>query len=344
MKKFLLFPIIMMASIVGFTQGSIDEKIEEGIALHDKQEYEAAVKKYDEVLAIDSNHFMANYEKAFSLSMLHKYDQTVAICEKINRLYPFEPELKNVYVVWGSALDYMKRPNESIEVYNQGLIEFPDFYLLHFNKAITYAQMGNEALSLKAAQEALKKNGLHGSSHNLVGTIMLRQNKVPSLLASLTLLAIEPTTARAANNLKQVENILIGNVTKGEGNKINVNIDLNFLDTTKNRPDNFTMAELMHGLGSALDHDDKYKFETKPARLSRKLNDLISTMWESRKDGKGFFWEFYIPFFRSMQDNKLVDVYSHIAYASTKDEDNMEWLDKNEAEVERFYGWLKEYF
>jgi tetratricopeptide (TPR) repeat protein len=286
---------------------------------------------------------MANYEKAFTLSMLHKYSETVEICEKLNRLYPFEPQLKNVYVTWGSALDYMEMPEESIRVYNKGLDEFPDFYLLHFNKAITYAKMGEMQKSREAAQEALKRNGMHASSHNLLGSILLRENKIASLLASLTLLAIEPTSQRAIQNLKQVDFILNGNVSKEGNDKINVNIDINLLDSTKSPIDNFTNVELVMGLSAALDLDDKNKSETKPERLSRKIDDMISMMWELKKDGKGFFWEFYVPFLKEMQEKKLLNVYSHIAYASSNEKDITKWLDKNSSDVEKFYVWLKGY-
>jgi len=343
MRKCLALFAFNLFFIGAYSQNSLDETVEQGIALHDKREYVAAIAKYDDVLKVDSNHFMANYEKAFTLSMLNKYSEAVVICEKLNRLYPFEPQLKNVYVTWGSALDYQGMPEESVIVYDKGLDEFPDFYLLHFNKAITYAKMGEMQKSREAAQEALKRNGLHASSHNLLGTILLKDNKIASLMASLTLLAIEPTTQRAVQNLKQAEFILNGNVSIEGNNKINVNIDVNMLDSSKSPIDNFTSVEMMMALSAALDLDDKNKSESKPERLSRKMNDLVSMMWELRKDGKGFFWEFYVPFLKEMQEKKLLNVYSHIAYASSDEKDNRKWLDKNSAEVDKFYAWLKGY-
>lgn len=343
MKRVITLAGFLFLVTVATAQQTLDEKIEQGIAFHDKKEYTSALAMYNEVLEADSNHFMALYEKAFTLSILLRHSETVAICEKLNRLYPFEPQLKNVYVTWGSALDYLGEPDESIRVYDLGLEEFPDFYLLHFNKAITYAKMGRIEESKRAVEESLKRNALHGSSHNLLATILLKENKVASLISSLTFLAIEPTTQRSVSNLKQVEMILNGNVTKGEGNKINVNIDMNLMDTSKSRENNFSSVELMMSLSAALDQGDLYKDETKPQRLFRKLDDLISMMWEMRKDGNGIYWTVYVPFLREMQQKKFLEVYSHIAYASSKDKENTQWIDKHSKEIEDFFGWVRSY-
>jgi tetratricopeptide (TPR) repeat protein len=343
MGKVAILIFSLLFCITGFGQRELEEKVNEGVKLHDKQDYTGAIRKYDEVLAVDSNHFNANYEKAFSLSMLRQHDASIEICKKLARLYDSHPQMKHVYVTWANSLDNLEQPDEAIHVYELGLQEFPDFHLLHFNKAITYAKLGNLDKCQEATENAIMRNGLHASSHNLLGLMMLKQNKIASLLASLTFLAIEPNSQRSLLNLKQAENILGGNVSKGEGNNINVTIDADMLDSTKSQVNNFSSIELMMSLSAALDMDDKYKKESSSEKLERKMNSLISLLWELRKDAQGFFWEVYVPFFHEMQDKKMLTVYSHIATSSEKNKKNEEWLQKNAEEVDDFYKWLKGY-
>ncbi len=341
--KILIFSVFVALTFSAGAQGELAKIVNEGIALHDQKDYVGAIRKYDAVLAQDSNHFDANYEKAYSLSMLHKYNESIAICTKLARLYDQHPQTKNVYVAWGNALDNLERPDEALVVYDNGLLEFPEFHLLHFNKAVTYGKMGKAEECKESVQEALRNNGVHASSHNLLGILMLKENKIASLLASLTFLGLEPASQRSLVNLARVENILGGNVTKKGENEVTVNIDPGMLDEKKDGENDFSSVELLMAMTAGLDMDDKYKKENKADKLARKMGDLIQLLWETRKDGKGFFWTFYVPFFHEMKKKGFLEVYSHLATAAHNDKVNQAWLDKNTDEVNKFYEWVKKY-
>jgi tetratricopeptide (TPR) repeat protein len=69
MKKICAALIAMLFAVTVFSQRNEEVKkiVNEGIELHDKGDYEGAIKKYDEAIQIDPNDFDANYEKSYSL-------------------------------------------------------------------------------------------------------------------------------------------------------------------------------------------------------------------------------------------------------------------------------------
>lgn len=84
----LFFVLVMMFSMVfAFGQESDDKYavagklMEEGVALHDKQKYEDAIKKYDEALKLLPYHANLIYEKAYSLAAMGKRDDAKKLLE-----------------------------------------------------------------------------------------------------------------------------------------------------------------------------------------------------------------------------------------------------------------------
>ncbi len=342
MLKQALLLLFLVSGIAAYAQNDLMKIVREGIVLHDKGDYEGAIRKYDEVLAQDADHFDANYEKAYSLNMLKKYDQCIDICKKLEKKYTGDPMMNNVYVTWGNALDHSGKPKDALKVYQKGIERFPSFHLLHYNKAITLAGLNENEECALATKAAISSNHLHGSSHFLLSRLM-RDNKIPSLLSSLAFLAIEPTTTRAKENLKNVEDIIKGNVEEVDG-KINITINADALDDTSSRDDNFGFMEMMLGFLSALDHQDSLKDAGPTALLQLKLDMIINILSEQKKeDSKGYYWEHYVPFMRAMQQEGLLEVFSHIAYASRDLEENAQWLSDNGEMITEFYTWLKAY-
>jgi ribosome-associated translation inhibitor RaiA len=172
---------------------------------------------------------------------------------------------------------------------------------------------------------------------------MKGQNNIASALASVAFLSIEPSGKRAQGNMENLDLIFGGNVKKTGKNEVTININSAMLDTTGKGDDNFTSIELVITLSAALDSDKKYKKETKPERLERKLKDMISMMDETKERQAGFFWKFYVPFVIKMRSRNYLETFSHIAYSSAGDSDNDKWLEKNADKVNDFYGWVEKY-
>ncbi len=145
MKHICILTGLLVISACLFSQDiNIQQLIKEGVALNDKGDYEGAVKKYDEVLAIDKNNYIANYEKSFTFFYMKKYDECIEISKTLLKLEPANPQNKSVYINYGSAEDNNGNAEVAIRIYDEGLKAYPGFYLLYFNKDLTLVKMGKQ--------------------------------------------------------------------------------------------------------------------------------------------------------------------------------------------------------
>ncbi len=343
MKK--LIPLLLFVSsfyyVAAQNNADAERMVLEGIALHDKGDYDGAIKKYDEALKLDKNYFDAYYEKSYSLYALGKAKDCLNLSKDIIKKFPEHPMLNAVYIQYGSVLDDMGRPKDAIEVYDEGIKKFPNDYLLYFNKGLTFQKLGRVEEALIEYQHALKLKPLHSSSNYYTGMLLQGQNKIPALLAYCTFLAIEPNSKRSKDGLVSINSIIGMNIKK-EGNNNTIFLDVSGFDKKKNPENNFSTVEFMFSLVSTSKEIDSLS-KTPADKLSVKLQMLINSLDNKDKENKGFYWEHYAPFFQAMKEKDHVGTLARLIYLSSGDEENTQWVADNEKAVEEFYDWIKAY-
>ncbi len=317
------------------------EKIRQGVALHEHAQYEAAIKLYDEVIAADDKNVLAYYEKSYSLLMLRKYDESIRLSKSIIESFPGDDNIPNAYINWGTALDYQGKTKDALKVYSKGLKAFPGNYLLHFNKAISYNSRGDKQEAIEELQLALKSNPLHPSSHHVLGIFTAGSNKIAAMLSNLAYLAIQPqATERANYNRERVERIIGLSAEKKDDKNITISLSL---PDKKKKENDFSSLELIIGLTAASNHTKEHENETAIERMQRNLEMVFSGLSAGQKDGKGFYWEFYAPFFASLEKEGFRETFVHIMYTSSGAVLNELWLHDNKVKVEAFKKWLAAY-
>jgi hypothetical protein len=341
MKPLILPVLFLLLSISAIAQRNPDIIVKEGVTLHDQGFYDAAIRKYDSALALDKNHYLANYEKSYTLLVLKKYDECIVLSKYILENFKNGPDNMAVYVNYGSCLDWSGKSEAAIAIYNEGITKYPAEGLLYFNKAITLYGASKIEEAMEADKLAIINNPYHSSAHLLLGVALGSSNKVYGLLAILTFLAIEQEGDRAKQHLEYAEK-LIGLNVKKTGEK-NTSITLSLPDKDKNAPDDFHMVEVSMSLSAALGEDEKYKNETRVERMKRNLEMVFSSLSVGQKEGKGFGWTFYAPFFVELNHKKYLETFCHIIYTSADDKENNKWLENNQAKVKEFNDWFRSY-
>jgi hypothetical protein len=345
MKKLPFLFFFLSLSILSIAQKDPDALVWEGVKLHDQGQYDEAIKKYDEALAINKNHYLASYEKSHALMYLEKYAECIDLCEFLLKNFPGEDN-SSVYINYGNSLDILGKSKQALDIYDEGIKKYPKMALLYFNKAITLFNTGDISGAIEADKLSIQYNPYHGSSQNLLSLALNKTNKVYSLLASLVFLAIEPDGKRAAVNLKNVQNILTGNAQKTGDNSVSINIDMSSIDDKKkkNAEDDFGGIELLIGIGGAEDFEDKYKNESPVDRIQRKLETVISMLSESSKKNKGFAWTYYAPFFVQLKKADYLNTFCHVLYSSADDRANNNWMQDNKSKIDEFNSWFRNYW
>lgn len=343
MKRIKLVLAILMISSFAFGQNreEADKLVDEGIIDHDKGEFVAAIAKYDKALILDKDNLFALAEKAMTLMSLKKYDEVISNCKKAIKKHPKDKDLKNVYVSYGNALDGLKEPKKSIQIYDEGIKNFPEYYHLYYNKGVTLAGSQKYEEALLCFEKSVSLNPKHASSHNGVAQLIYaKKAKMPALMAFCRFLVQEPQGKRAEVNLDILQKILKADVKKTGENNITLSIAMPEKGK-KAKENDFAMTEMMLGLASALDYDDENKNETEIMQFIRKIDIICGSLGEGKKEGKGFYWENYAPYFIELKEKKLTQTFAYIVFASSEKPEIKEWLDTHKTEIDAFYAWNK---
>ena len=342
MKKILILGLISTLYFPVSAQDvdSVDFFINQGVSLHDKGDYSGAISDYEKALKIDPNNVTALGEKAFSLLSLKDYSNSIKTCKKAINNNPKSKRLKFVYTTYANALDASKKPIEAVEIYNQGIELFPDYYQLHFNKGITLSGLQKYDEALLSFQNSASLNPQHASSHNAIGRVlMINKSNIPALMAFGRFLIIEPQGNRAKSNLPFVQKIMSANVEKTGKNNITINIDPNILSDAEQKEkteNDFSTTDLILSMSAALDYDKKNKKKTEVELFINKFETVCSSLKEAQE-------EYYVPYYIEMKDNNLIETFSYLVYASSENKNIQDWLDKNKSKIDLFYKWSSEY-
>ena len=350
MKKTILLLVFPLLTNIAFAQLKQDAEklVDEGVAYHDKGDYDGAISKYNKALELDKDNLLALTEKAFSLLSQQKYDESIASCKKAIEKHPGEKSLATTYVTYGNALDGLKKTDQSIEIYEEGIKQFPTYYLLHFNKGITLSSVKKYGEAILSFQKAVMIKPSHPGSHNGMARLLRVQGKrIPSLLAYFRFLIVEPQTNRAKENLESVQKLMKENVEETGKKSVTINISPDMLGDTiagaKPKENSFNSTDLILSMEAAMDFDKKNKKKTEVELCIRKFETVCASLKETRKDNFGFYWDYYVPYFTEMKDKNFVETFTYIAFASSEDPDVAKWLKANKSSIDKFYEWSKNF-
>ncbi len=354
MKCLILLSVLLSVSVIASCQQVLeaDRLVSKGIAYHDRGDFDRAIELYDSALLADKDNIDAMAEKAMSLLSAKKIDEAIAMCELTIAKHSGRKELRNVFVTYGNAYDAARKPDKSLQIYNEGIKQFPDYYQLHFNKGITLVGQERIDESINCFQTAATLNPEHASSHNALGRLMsARSQRVPALLAYTRFLIIESGSRRAKENITALQTLLKANVSKNDDKNITINIDPAMLgdkkskkkDRKEKKENDFSAVDLFISMSAALDFDKKYENEKRSEYLERKLTDTFSVLSELKKDNVGFYWSYYTPYFIEIKDKNMMKTLANLILAGSGDQDVSAWLQSHEKEIADFQSWSKNF-
>src|SRR5690625_3246563 len=213
MMKILFLFFLLFLSMTSFGQEketcAAKQLVISGIQLHKEGEFQNAISKYDKALKLYNDYLPALAEKAFSLYALNKYTDAIAYCQKAIRDHSGEKGLKPVYITYGSVLDAMEKPDKALAIYDKGIQSFPHFYLLYFNRGITFWKTGNTKQAIKNFQKTIILQPQDASAHLALASLWYRKNKrLPAFFAVCRYISIEKQGQRSQKGILLLKNIV----------------------------------------------------------------------------------------------------------------------------------------
>ena len=347
--KGVLLVLIFLSSygtVIAQQREEAENLVKEGVALEDSGKSEQAILKYQQAISLDKNNLLALAEMSYSLLSLKNYDDAIKYCKLAIKTHPGETPLRMVYVTYGTAYDGLNKTGKSIDIYDEGLKIFPDYYYLYFNKGVSLWGMDklDEALICFERSAALEPS--HAGSHNAIGKMCMNQNKkIPALMAYGRLLVLEPESKRSDIALENIQKIMKSNIKASGDKDVTINISPDMLDTEnkKQKLNNFSSVEFMLAMTSAVDYDSSMSDKPEVQKFLAKFNGVCSSLKSSEKNNYGFYWDYYVPYYIEMKDKDLTETFAYIVFSSSGDPGVTSWLDLHKTEVDNFYKWSEKF-
>ncbi len=335
MKSLILSILLFFTTISLYSQSSkIEELIFQGTQLHEMGKYNDAIAKYQEALLIDSNSTPACYEIAYTYLAMGKYNEAITYSKKVLETNNFLQS--EAYIMWGTSLDMMNKPDEAIKVYETGLSKFPNYHLLSYNLALTNFNIKNFDKAETAAINAVNSKPSHASSHILLSAILsAKGQRVKSLLAMYYFLMLEPKSQRSAPTYYDLRRMLGQGVEKNKENGLNINLPPSIMKDKE-----FSSPEMSLSLIVAANLSGINKNKTELEIFVSTTKAFLESMSRFKENKTGYYWDFYVDKFSELIKTDNIEAFCYYISQSDKSSEVKNWISSNQNKIEQLKSWI----
>jgi Tfp pilus assembly protein PilF len=314
-------------------------KIRDGIALHDKGDYDGAIEKYEQVLDENPDNALVLYELALTYETRKDFRRCL---ETAYRGAKYKSDhLSGFYMLIGNVLDTTGDPKKAVEVYKRAIQVSPDDALVHYNLAVTLKNLNRHDDAKKSLKAALMLDPKHPSSHLLLASILWQTGyRTPAFFPAARFLTLEPKTERAGVALRIVRDVLGAGVTRTGENSITIPFST---DTKKDEGD-FSAVEMFLGLTQVASMSEKNKGKTETQVRIEQFGSLLSLLGEQtdRKKQSAFIFTYYVPYFVELKQRGHLEPFVRYTHQRVL-EGSGRWVEEHSGQVLQFLSWSKNF-
>ena len=294
--------------------------VKEGVALHDKQDYPAAIAKYQAVTPGDSSYATAQSELALSLEAASRHDEAVAAARRALVLNPFEPQTYNTLATAQAAL---KQVDAALATYATGLHLFPYNQNLVYNQGVVEFQHDKVGPALASLERSIELKPTHPNSHRLLGSLAAEQGQPAHALTSwLMCLMLGDDGAAAHDVLVLAERLSQGAPVVDEKDRV------------KPVAPNEAFEELDQLLESKAALQAGYVSKVKFAAAVVKQTQLLVEKFPVDGPATDFWVRAYGPVMAVLRQGDNLTAFTYLILQSADDKKASQWLKSNKSKVE----------
>lgn len=354
--KVTLFILLFFLSLFSLQaqKSKAETLIQEGIELHDAEEYQKAIEKFKEAVKADPHSIKAKYEMSLSYLDLKDYEHAAQLSTEV-----INSNDKNLsigaYAVKSEALAQMNKIDDAILLLHEGLKKHGDTYLLHFNLALNYYTIGDVKNALKHVTVAINCDKSHSGAF-LLNAYALNDSGlwVQSILSFQMFLLLEPDSIRSKNAFeemlqtmrikpleeKPVERSFIQLQLMQNQSETQTKRDIFSLHTTE---EGLNQSIVYHAITTTLDSLKQTETNEDLFNTFKVVNKvIIEVLNKENNDTRGgnVLWTFYIPFFTEFAKSECYTQYTRYISVSYFPE-SLEWWNNNKEEAQKFINWFE---
>ncbi|MCX6232571.1 MAG: tetratricopeptide repeat protein [Bacteroidetes bacterium] len=308
--------------------------IKKGSDLYDDDKFDEAYDIYKLIPKNDTNYSISLYEQCLTLVGAKKYDEAIALASNTLKYNYLINDKTQLYSILGNALDKAKKFDESVEVYNKAIAEFPYNNQLHYNLALSYFRNDQLDKAEEVLFTCLKLNTFHQASHYLLGYINLKRGKlVPAIMAFNTSILLNTSSKMGNTALKTLENLYNGELD-GEMLKEKFSFPEKY--------DNPCFDEIEPLIKSNFAMNKKYEVKSKLSTIVVKTDHLVFEKLK-KSDNKDVYNQFYLPFYSLMMSEGYFEGFSYFIFSGIDNEDVKAFMEKNKSKLKKFQDWAVGY-
>ena len=327
-----------------------------------------AIKKYEELIRIDTNNVTAMSELASVLIDISEFDKAADVCKRALSKNASQKTLDEIRMKHSNSINRTNKYDEIInsyksKIYSDSINVIPYFELGKFY----YDQKKYEEAKI-VFQKAIKINPFHSDSHFYLAVIFLSlEQKELFIFSSLRLFSLEPNSNRTKTtfpflltrmNMKSGAETKKGStsyfdsyIIRNENNEIIYKSEepmadllmAMLLDLTKSdmfSNDSLKTDTIIKNVVESAFYFNKSNVEIFQLELSK----ICKTNKDEIKQEEKIFWDFYLPYYSNLIENDHLETFSYsINKIRNNDQDNAKWFKTNSDKVEKFNLWKKNY-
>jgi tetratricopeptide (TPR) repeat protein len=316
-----------------------------GIDLHDKGEFDAAIARYQEVLAKSPANVTALFELAYSYLSKKDYDKSLATARSGAE---FKSELLPMfYDLMASSLDSQGQAEQAIEMYRKGIALVPDASQLYYNMAVTYRESLNRPNDARLAlQKAASLEPLHPGVQLLLGQVYQSSGYAgPAFLALSTFLVLDPGGAQAMPGYGLWRAVLKGGVDPIPDAAKTDGAVRAAPRVTRTDEGDFGALETQlaptHAAFMAKMDAGTPEIQALVAQVDQLIGRLPAQ--PAGPAASSYVNRHYVPFFLELRRKGYVEPFVYWASQRAPVPIVNEWLRANEMRVREFLGWAEAY-
>jgi len=312
--------------------------IREGIAFHNKGDFDAALVRYYSVLNEDPDDLLAMYESALALTGKKDYAKALEFAVrgaeyKSDRIGEFYTAIGNVYVL-------LKQPEVAIKAFQYGLELAPADALLHYNLSVSYAEQKRFPEALKSVKTAAVLRPDHPGSHQNLAVLFAQQGyPVPALFAAARVLTLDQQTQRSQIALAVLNSILRERPAQaGSAGAVPI-------PSTKKDEGDFAAQESLIAAGRPRRSLEEAQAKPEIRLLAEQMSGLFAATADQMKSAppSSFTYQYYAPYFVEMKQRDLVEPFVYYIFQRTGMPGVAEWLKDNGERVKAFQAWSTQF-
>jgi tetratricopeptide (TPR) repeat protein len=338
MKRTLLLFALLFTLPMFAADTDVPSLIAEGVNLYDAAKFDQAVEKFKAALAAEPANDIAAYELGLTYEAKHDMPACIALLEpRVEKEGPYQSQMMSIL---GDCYDISGDPKKAIRTYRRGLKIDADSDQLLYNLAVTLIAQNqlDEARGLLEKELVIRPD--HPSGRYALARTFAAQNfRAPAVIEYLRFLAIEPSSTRAKEAATNMLALLGAGVEVKDAKNITINVDTH----ARKEEGDYSALEMSFSLagGAALmtepDELPVSAFEKKRKQVAM----ILAFLAEQPAKGSDYTARQNLPFFASLGEQELLDVFAGVVLVSLDLDGVQAWAKENEAAVDKYVAFMR---